>query len=303
MDRAKRFGVLCLVLATLFWSFTHIFVKHLSLRGIDADVQNLYRYAAAAIGLWALALARFRGETLAAVRRWRTLVLPVLVNCAFQTTMVSALYRESIYPGLSGLLGKSAVVFAAVLAFVVYRDERRTIRSWRYLLGTGMAIAGVAGVILFGERARADFNEGVLLVVGAAFLWACYTLIVKAVVVEIRPVVAFAIVSTFTTIFFAALACIRSDPAQIVETTTADKGVIVFSGLLCISAAHTLYYRAIERLGVAVCSSFLLLTPLITGVASATIFKERLALAQILMGGVLLAGVYLSMRARTNGRA
>lgn len=294
MGRSKRFGVLCLVLSTLFWSFTGIFVKTLSLHGVDADVQNLFRYASATVGLWLLTLTVFRRETLAALRRLRSFLLPAAITCVFQVTMVSGLYRQSIYPGLQSLLSKSSVVFAALLAFLLFRDERKTILSRPYLVGGALGVVGVAGVVMFGERAQADFNEGVFLVILAAFLWACYTIAMKPVVRKTRPLIAFAIVSTFTTCFFIVLTSVRSRPAQFLDISARDQALIIVSGLICISAAHSLYFRAVERLGVAVCSSFLLVMPLITGVASAVLLGERLNGAQIVMGGVLLAGVYLS---------
>jgi len=298
MNRSTRFGIVCLVLATVFWSFTGVFVKHLSLNKIDPDVQNLFRYASATLGLWVLALSVFGREALTALRRVRIFLLPAAINCVFQVTMVSAYYRKSIYPGLYSLLSKSSVVFAAVLAFILFRDERRTILSWQYLVGGALAIVGVAGVVMFGERAQVDFNQGVFLVILAAFLWACYTLAMKRAVRETRPLIAFAIVSTFTTLFFVVLASARSRPGQFFGISARDQVVIVISGIVCISAAHSLYFRAVERLGVAVCASFLLVQPLITGLVSVAIFKERFTISQILMGGVLLAGVYMAILAR-----
>jgi len=303
MSRSTRVSVLCLFLGTLFWSFAGVFVKHLSLQAIDADVQNLYRYAAGTMSLWILVFYLFGRGALTTLKRTHTFLLPTTILCVFQVVMVSSLYKKSIYPGFSSLLSKSSVLFGAILAFILFRDERKTILSWRYLVGGLLGMIGVVGVVMFGETARAEFSEGVFLVILSAFLWACYTLSMKPVLRHTHPIIAFAVISTFTTLFFLVLASARSRPMQFfTEVSVRDQVLIVLSGLLCIGAAHSLYFRAVSDLGVAVCSSFLLVQPLITGTLSAIALGERLRPGQILMGGVLLAGVYLSTVAGQRAR-
>jgi len=294
-----RLGILSLVAATALWSLTSLFVKHFYRLNVAGDVQNLFRYLAAAVGLWLFAGLFFRREAIRAVGQWRLFLLPAALNCAFQVTMVSALYHRSILPGFSSLLSKVSVVFAAVLAFILFRDERPTIRSGRYLVGAVLSLAGVAGVILLAEGAEADFGEGATLVVLAAFLWACYTLAMKHTVRGVRPLIAFTAVATYTTGFFVVRASLTSAPTQFGTLLgPRDQFLMLLSGVLCIAMAHSFYFRAVERLGVAVCASFLLVQPLLTGAGSAVLYGERLTPGQMLMGGVLLAGTWLVIRAR-----
>ena len=169
--------------------------------------------------------------------------------------------------------------------------------SWRYLAGCLLGFAGVSGVVLFKEGATADFTGGVALVFVAAFCWACYTLAMKHVVTKTHPVVSFTIVSTYSTLFFVGLALVRSHPSQILSLGWPDRFWLAFSGLACISAAHSLYFHAVARLGVAVCASFVVVQPLATGVVSAGLFGERLNVPQMLMGALLLWGAYWVIRA------
>lgn len=291
-------GVLALVMATVLWSVTGVFVKHFSLIGLDGDTQNLFRYLSSAVGLWVVALAWFGRESLRAWRQWHLFLLPTAINCIFQVVMVSSLYHKSIYPGLMSLLQQSSVIFSTVLAYILFHDERGTIRSWKYLVGSAVALGGVAGVILFREGARGDFGSGVLLILLSAFLWSCYTLAMKPVVRHTRPLIGFAMVATFTTLFFAVLTPIRSEPGTFFRVSLLDQFWVILSGVACISAAHSLYFRAVERLGVAICGSFLLVQPLFTNLLSAGILKEQLAGMQMVMGAVLLGGAFLVVRAR-----
>jgi len=293
MKHNTRSGIICLVLATVLWSFTAIFVKHFSIQSVDREVQNLFRYVAATVSLWLFIIAFSREALFRALGRWHVFLLPAAINCAFQTAMVSGLYAKSIYPGFSSLLGRSSVVFSAILAFIIYRNERNTILSWRYLVGCCVAIVGVVGVVMFGEQSMPDFHWGVFFVILAAFLWACYTIAMKRVVGHTSPVISFAIVAAYTTIFFVILTFVRSRPAQFFEMSLHNQGLMLLSGVVCIAAGQALYFHAVKRLGIAVCASFLLLQPLITGVVSAVLFHEALNARQIIMGAVLLAGAFL----------
>ncbi len=326
MKHAKAFAVFALTTGTLLWACTGVFVKHFALADIDPDVQNLYRYISATIGLWAIVLWRFGGEAIHAWRRWPVFLIPTAFNCAFQTSMVGALYHRSIYPAFNNLLAKSSVLFAVVLAFILFRDERRTILSWRYLVGSALAVIGVIGVIAFGDggtiRQHAaagdrDFVFGVTLVLTQAFLWACYTLSMKRVVRHTRPLVGFSIIATFTTGYFLLRTVLRSVlpapffsdhallqtltgthpdgflPAQFLAIGLREQIMVITSGLAFIAVAHSLYFRAVQRLGVGICASFLLVQPFAAAAISWLWHGEVLRPGQVVMGLILLSGAAL----------
>jgi drug/metabolite transporter (DMT)-like permease len=294
-------GVAALMAATVFWSLTAVFVKHFAALGIDGDTQNLFRYAAAAAGLWLWTPFLYGRELARAMAQWRLFWPPVALNCVFQVIMVSSLYHVAIYPGFMSLLGQSAVIFTTVLAFLLFREERPTILSRRYLTGCALAVLGVAGVVLFREGARLDFNEGVALVLLSSLLWAGYTVSMKPVVRQVNPIVAFTVVATYTAAFFLLLALVRSEPARFFQVGLRGQCLVVLSGVLCISAAHSIYFIAVRKLGVAICASFLLVQPLLTGLLSAVVLQERLTAAQMAAGVLLLLGAFLIVRTRAAG--
>jgi len=297
-----RAGIVCLVLSAALWSFAGVFVKFFSLR-IDAETQNLFRYAAAAVGLWAVTLVAFRADILRALRQWRLFVPPTLFNCLFQVAAVGAMYRRGVYPGFVSLVTQSSVILGAAMAYILFRDERKTILSWTFALGCVMGVAGVAGVLMGGEMSGAEFNSGAWMALLAAFWWACYTVSMKQVVLHTTPIVAFTMVATLSTLGFWALAAWQGQPMRFFGLDGRTQALVLISGVMCISTAHSFYFLAVRRLGVAVCSSFSLTTPLMTGALSALLFGERMTRVQIIMGMVLLTGVYVILRARGANRA
>lgn len=66
--------------------------------------------------------------------------------------------------------------------------------------------------------------------------------------------------------------------------------ILVVSGLLCIGIAHPLYYPALKELGLSVCATILLSTPVGTLLLSHWIFGEVLTAGQIMFGLVHLSG-------------
>lgn len=301
-DHSVGLGVLFLALAVVFWGFPSIFMKHFS-ASLDLWTQNLFRYGFATAGLWGVCLALFRADAFAATRRWKAFLLPLLFNCLFQVFLVGSLYLPSIYPGFTSLVTRSSVLFATFLAFLFFREERKVIFSPLFLSGVALGVVGVAGVILFGGGGvGADFGLGAAMALAAAFCWASYTVSMKGVLGRTSPVAGFTVVATFTTGFFIAMALWRGKPGQFLALAPMDMMWVIVSGLVCISAAHTLYFHAVRTLGVAVCASFGLVGPLITNAASAAIFGERLHPVQMFAGALLLVGVYLTVRSRYRTR-
>jgi drug/metabolite transporter (DMT)-like permease len=304
MDRARKFGIFCLVLSTTLWAFTGIFVKSFAIDDINRYVQNFFRYFSATIGLWIIVFALFGKETLHAWRRWRSFLVPTLINCAFQTCMINAYYQKAIYPGFASLLGRLSVVFSVVLAYIFFHEERRTILSKKYIGGALIAVVGVAGVIFFKDggfqigAGQDGFTLGVILVIMQGFLWASYTVAMKHTLKSTRPLVAFAVVCTLSTIFFGIQTIALAKPAEILDVSPLNQFYIVLSGILCIAGAHSLYFRAIERLGVSICSSFIVVLPLIVGAFSWIFLGEMLSVGQMAMGAVLLYGGYLVVTAK-----
>ena len=74
--------------------------------------------------------------------------------------------------------------------------------------------------------------------------------------------------------------------------------ILVVSAVLCITLAHVLYYVAIRELGVALSQTLQLLSPLGALALSAWIFHERLSVAQLWCGAILLFGAFLATQVK-----
>ncbi|MFH0962648.1 MAG: DMT family transporter [Planctomycetota bacterium] len=298
MDRRSA-GLLALWAAVGIWALPPLFIRYFT-RFYDLHTQNFFRYLAACAGLVLLrAMARpkrffpTRGE-------WAGLLAPTVANLVFQTCNVAALYR--IDPGLVAFLGKSAVIFSAIFAFALFREERSVIRSPLFLAGGALALAGVTGLSTFRIGGTDDFAKGVVLTLIGAAGWGAYVVAIRHAVRSISPATSYTFVSLNATVAFGAAAILFGKPGEFVSAGLLPAALLVLSGLLCLAVAHTAYYYAIERLGAAIPGTAILASPLLTVFLSRWIFGERLSAMQAVSGGALLVGALLTVRAGPSGK-
>jgi drug/metabolite transporter (DMT)-like permease len=204
-----------------------------------------------------------------------------------------------IHPGLSSFLNKSSVLFAALLAFTFYPEERWLLRSKRFMAGLALTVFGTVGLALWrGDLSDMQANAGVALALLAGLSWAAYSVVVKRPTAEVGSTVAFAVVGIYTTAVLFPVAWRGGNLSHWHQVPWHVNLIMVLSGIFCIGAGHTLYYYAMQRLTVSVCATTLLATPLGTLLISSWLFGEKMTSGQILSGAALIAGGMLTLLAR-----
>lgn len=295
-ERHKGMAALGIVLVA--WSLSSVFVKYLIRHGYDPHTQNFYRYAAGALVVLPFLARRVRQRGVKLTgRRFALLLIPVLPNLVHQISWTLSL--NWIDPGLASFLNKSSVLFAALLAFALFRDERWPFRSRRFLAGLGLTILGTVGLALLRrDLNQAEANVGVLLVLLAAVSWAAYSVAAKRPTIEVGSTVSFGIVSVYSTLALFLIAWRWGNLGHWNRAPWHVNAVLLGSGIFCIGIAHTLYYYAMRVLTVSVCATMLLTTPLATLVLSSWLFGEQMTIGQISSGIVLLIGGALTLLAK-----
>jgi drug/metabolite transporter (DMT)-like permease len=295
-DRQK--GILALAIVLVAWCLSSVFVKYLLREGYDAHTQNFYRYAAGTLAVLPFLVRRVRRQEvkLNPSLLW-LLWLPVLPNLAHQICWTMSL--NWINPGLATFLNKSSILFAALMAFALYPDERWLLRSRRFLTGVALTIVGTLGLALLrGDLHEAKANLGVGLVLIAAVSWAAYSVAAKRPTLMVGSTVAFGIVGAYTTAVLFVVALRWGDLGHWHAVPWHVNAIMIGSGVFCIGIAHTLYYYAMRALTVSVCATMLLTTPLGTLLISHWLFKEQMTPGQLVAGLALIAGGALTLLAK-----
>lgn len=128
--------------ASLSWALGVALIKYLS-ASFTIVQQNFSRYLMAAFFLFAL-YSYFRREIPLSSERLVRALGPAFLVFLFQTLATTGIYLTKA--STVAFLLRLNVVFLAVLAFIIYEDERRIIRDPLFLLGLLLGMVGVGGL-------------------------------------------------------------------------------------------------------------------------------------------------------------
>jgi len=295
-------SVFMALLTVVCWSVAPVLCRFVR-DYFSVSFQNLFRFAVSLVVLWTFTLARIKpGGVRPALSR---LSLPGLkfiglAVCIFLHQMFYIAGIYNLYPALASLLGESNVVYTILFAYIMFRDERSTIRNIGFLIGLAFALIGMVIVILSGARGEAgEAHIGVLYIILSALAWSLHSIFLKKWLSDVPVTLATAIIFSIDTILFALYILIlqRGMPAPGIPLRAWI--VLALSGILGIGAGYTFYFTAIPGIGVTVASSLGLLIPLVTAVFSYMILGELLTVIQAVGGAVLIAGCYLIIRTKS----
>jgi drug/metabolite transporter (DMT)-like permease len=282
------------IIAAFIWIWPSILIKFLS-PYFDGHTQNFYRYLAAVVVLVPLNLACYREEFLHSLKNIRQFLLPVFLVFIFQTLWVKGIYL--LEPALVALIARSSVLFVAFFSFIFFADERQVIHSRVFIIGSLMAIAGVAGVIAGKNGLRlGSLGPGVLIILLGAVFWALYLTVVKKIVRNIDTLVAVTIIFSLAVPLFLAASLLFGNIGDVMKTPAGVNVVLFVSGIFCVGIANAFNYKSIKLIGTSISSNFVLITPFFTAVASYFIFGEVLSSLQVVSGIVLVAGCVVLLR-------
>ncbi len=289
-------ATLCILGATLCWGVAPVMLNYLALPGQVADgfTSNLVRYP--------LATALYLPLLVRAVRRaplgrfWRTALLPTAVNLAGQTLWAMAPYY--LEAGVIAFLLRTAALWGIVGAFIFFPDERRLARMASFWLGTLLAAGGFVAMSWSTVAAAGRLQAaGIVIMFFCGICYGFYGVTVRYVMGRLDPLVVFAVIGNYTSVGLIAMAPLGR-PQSLLDLSGFSMGLLVISAITGITIAHGLYYVAVQRIGAAVSSLMLSVTPFVSLLVSAVFMGERFTALQAAGGTLLVAGAALAMHAR-----
>jgi drug/metabolite transporter (DMT)-like permease len=198
-----------------------------------------------------------------------------------------------ISAGDSALILAVSPVLTALLAAALGMDRLTAPK----LAGALLAFAGV--VVVIGASHALSLGSSLLgdaLTLGAAVVWAVYSVGASKVVRSIDPLRA----TTWTVIagaaFLVPLGVAESVASPPVEVTFAIIGAVLYSGVLAAGVANVFVFIAIRYVGPTRTTAMQLLLPAGAVVLGAIFLAEPIGLPQVVGGAVIVAGVWLTRR-------
>ena len=299
--------------AVVSWSVAPVLIRYTS-SSFPVALQTFFRYLASLVVLWAYLAASGQVSKANISRVFasapRFLVIVVLNYC-FQITWTVTYY--TLLPGLGSLLFRSTTLFSVLLAVLLFPDEHGTLRSWSFLAGFPLALAGVSLTIIGGHSLGVpEFGLGILAVLISAASWAGVGAAIKSWLPDIPPSVSVVTVFTVVTPLFllthvvVTLGPWAPEGASLLPVAPLRLWLIMLlSGLIGVGLGHSLFYRAVPVLGVTLSSNIGLLAPFLTSILSFVVFRETFPPVKLAGGALLILGAWWVIRARfrTGGNA
>ena len=187
------------------------------------------------------------------------------------------------------LLISAAPILTSVVAHLFTRDERLTRRAW---YGFGFAMCGIFLVVFNGHFVLHLSPAGDLLALGAALLWAFYSILLRYLHTVHPPVYTTRRMFFYSLLTMAPLALLDPhpfDPALLLRPVVF--GNLLFLGVAPSSACYVAWYHVVEGMGAVRANNFVYLNPLVTMIASVIVLHERITWLMGLGALLILLGV------------
>ena len=288
--RTRRLAEIGLLVTVLIWSANFVIVKA-SIGTLGPFTVTGARYLVASLTLL-LILWRRQGSIRPPAGQLAALFgLGLLGFGGYQVLWTTGLTQISA--GDSALLIAVSPVLVALLAAAVGMDRL----SAPKLAGALIAFAGVA-VVIGGSQALSLGSSlvGDALTLGAAVLWAVYTVGASRVVRRIDPLQATTWTVIGGTCLLVPLGVAEATARPPVGITPAAILAVLYSGALAAGIANVFVINAIRDVGPTRATAMQFLVPAGAVVLGAVFLAEPVGLPQVIGGAVIVLGVWLTRR-------
>ncbi|HBV88786.1 MAG TPA: EamA/RhaT family transporter [Desulfosporosinus sp.] len=277
------FAVLLVLISTLGFSFYPILGKVVFVGGASLSTVLFLRFTIAALIFWAIIISR-EGFPRLPLKTW--LVLWGMGGVGY--SMMAGLYISSVLfipASLAALLLYAYPVIVTVLA-VLTKQEKFSIYK---LIGLILSTFGL--VLVLGLAFNGINYVGVMLALGAAFVYAIYILIGNKVLETTTPLVSTTIISTSAALTYGVIGLPIGGSTWNLSwgTWMGIGGIILFSTII----GMLTFFQGIKRIGATSASIISMTEPVMTVVLAVLIFNEHLTLMQtvggifVVIGGIL----------------
>ncbi|MBC2725400.1 DMT family transporter [Desulfosporosinus sp.] len=277
------FAVLLVLISTLGFSFYPILGKVVFVGGASLSTVLFLRFTIAALIFWAIIISR-EGFPRLPLKTW--LVLWGMGGVGY--SMMAGLYISSVLfipASLAALLLYAYPVIVTVLA-VLTKQEKFSIYK---LIGLILSTFGL--VLVLGLAFNGINYVGVMLALGAAFVYAIYILIGNKVLETTTPLVSTTIISTSAALTYGVIGLPIGGLTWNLSwgTWMGIGGIILFSTII----GMLTFFQGIKRIGATSASIISMTEPVMTVVLAVLIFNEHLTLMQtvggifVVIGGIL----------------
>lgn len=218
-------------------------------------------------------------------------------------------FHLSVYYGLqtstainAGLLMATGPMMIAALSWMAYGEAI----SLRYLAGLLLSLAGATVVIARGDAAALlalEINEGDIWLLGAAMLWAVYSVLLKRRPAELPPLALLFVTIVVGAVSLAPLFLWQSGLALGFEPGIETLATLLYVSLLASLLAYQFWNRGVREAGPSRAGLYMYLMPFFSAVLSVIALGEPVAPFHVVGGALIFGGIALAVMRRRPAQA
>lgn len=287
MSNSKK-GALILLLSALGFSFLPIFTLYAYRGKINVTTLLLIRFSIATLILFIYVFKKYKKLNICKKDLLYLFILgAVCYNLQARFYLSSVKY---ISASLAALFLYTFPIIVTLASFFIFKEKITK------KIGASICISFIGLVMILGTSIGKINGTGVLLAIGAAFVYSIYILLGNRLLKKIPPLITSAFVILFST-FGVLVLSVVSEPINF----NFDKrallpilGIILFSTVLAVLT----FFRGMELVGPAKASTISMLEPVFTVIFSSLLLHEHMTILQLIGGIVVLGGALCSIRSK-----
>lgn len=276
------------IFTIIVWGTTFVSTKVLINNGLSPIEIFLYRFTLAYIGIWFISPKQFFAKTLkdellciAAGMSGGSLYF-MFENTALKITLASNV----------SLIICTAPIFTAFLSYLVYRREKL---KFHLILGSFVALLGVALVVFNGSFILQLSPLGDLLTILSALSWAFYGIILRrlnntySTLFITRKVFFYGVITMLPFLLFSSSVfhiSLLGNPKIIAN--------LVFLAIIASLLCYIMWNSAVKEFGIVQTSNYIYFVPLVTLLTSSIVIDEQITHVAILGSFFIIFGVYVA---------
>jgi len=276
------------ILTVSIWGVTFVSTKILIEYGLSPVEIFFYRFVLAYLFIWFISPRKLFADNL---KDEFYLALAGLSGGSLYFVAENTALGLTLASNVSLIICTTPIMTAFLLYFVNKEEKLKP----NLLIGSFIALAGVALVVFNGSFVLKVNPLGDILTLVAAFMWAFYCLILRrlntkySTVFFTRKVFFYGII---TLIPFMAFYPVRFDTTILFKPVVASN--ILFLGIVASLFCFIMWNATVKKIGPIYATNYLYLVPLVTMITSALIIDEKITYITIIGSFLIILGVYMA---------
>lgn len=285
-------GIILAIIAVIIWSGNFIVARDV-IKQIPPVSLAFYRWLTAAVLITPIAINRAYQKKAILLANWKYLFWAALFGISIFNTLVYIAAHHTTAINLALIGTTSSPIFALILA-AIFLKEKITVNR---IAGVVFCLAGIVFLLSKGSFERLmhfHFSKGDLWVLGGAFTFAIYNILVRKKPADISPYGFLFSIFWIGTLLLIPFYWIESNQTPPIKWNSHLIWIILYLGLGTSVIAFLLWNAAIAKLGTARTALFGNLIPMLSTIEAIIILNEKFEWIHLISGILILIGLFIA---------